>query len=480
MASGGSSAADAVLEAGTPVLDGPCAPATSTPATFPFDAQKLLQLVAAVAKNLGFISAETSASDTSNVEPHVDSAERRPESTRRPSPNGSPNSAQLSDDAGTAGHDSDVKGRTVVPNKLELVEVLRSMVVGGETTPRRSNSGWSIASVNTDLAVLVVEAVEALYRELGVPKGKSLACTAGPVDREEGYGYLITDVMGRLLISATGARSAGEKVRKRNSQHAVALPEAKKQAKKQAKRDALKAGSASPEVAASKAAEALERELLAAELDLQLPPPSPPPLLPQRPRKRVREPAPERSEFDVPTREEQMAAFSAAHQQAMQAFGSLSRALQAQISAATASERAYKQHSTLCDRYSAEDWGGRAESHRMSQQEWREHDLQEAQCERAEQKAEMKQAEEDAANEAAAAAETASLEANAIRDRMAEWMRYPDVVTPFPWAGKEYIVPCSLDDLDYYETCHRGYPAGVREWKERWYAHHRSIGLPLD
>ena len=28
-------------------------------------------------------------------------------------------------------------------------------------------------------------------------------------------------------------------------------------------------------------------------------------------------------------------------------------------------------------------------------------------------------------------------------------------------------MPCNLDDLDYYETCPRGYPAGVREFRER-------------
>ena len=59
-------------------------------------------------------------------------------------------------------------------------------------------------------------------------------------------------------------------------------------------------------------------------------------------------------------------------------------------------------------------------------------------------------------------------------------MEYPEVITPFPWPGKEYIVPCNFDDFDYYDTCPRGYSAGVREFRERLYAHHRAIGLPLD
>jgi hypothetical protein len=70
------------------------------------------------------------------------------------------------------------------------------MLTGDESTPRRSESGWTIASSTTGLAVLVVAAVEALYKELGVPKGKSLPCFTGPVDREEAYGYLMADIYG--------------------------------------------------------------------------------------------------------------------------------------------------------------------------------------------------------------------------------------------------------------------------------------------
>ena len=59
-------------------------------------------------------------------------------------------------------------------------------------------------------------------------------------------------------------------------------------------------------------------------------------------------------------------------------------------------------------------------------------------------------------------------------------MRYPDVLTPFPWTRETYVVPCNWNDLEYYETAPRGYPAGVREWRARFEAHHRSIGLPVD
>ena len=67
-----------------------------------------------------------------------------------------------------------------------------------------------------------------------------------------------------------------------------------------------------------------------------------------------------------------------------------------------------------------------------------------------------------------------------LAERIIEWMEYQEVMTPFPWPGEDYVMPCNLDDLAYYETCPRGYPAGVGAFKERLYAHHRSIGLPLD
>lgn len=55
------------------------------------------------------------------------------------------------------------------------------------------------------------------------------------------------------------------------------------------------------------------------------------------------------------------------------------------------------------------------------------------------------------------------------------------MITPFPWPGKWYVIRCNLDNLDYgIETGPRSYPAGVGEFRERLYAHHRSLGLPLD
>ena len=76
---------------------------------------------------------------------------------------------------------------------------------------------------------------------------------------------------------------------------------------------------------------------------------------------------------------------------------------------------------------------------------------------------------------------TEVLRTDIMYEKIRDWIRYPEVVTPFPWAdAAEWVTPCNWDDLDYYESCPRGFPAGVREWRERLYAHHRSIGLPLE
>ena len=351
------------------------------------------------------------------------------------------------------------------------------MVVRDESTPQCSGRGWKVEAANTRLAVLVVDAVEALYEELGVPKGKSLACTAGPVDREEAYGYLMADVMGSALLEALGARYVGERVRKRSAQHVVVLPEAKKQAKRQAKREALKAGS-DPDVAASKAAEDLESGLLAAVFDPQLPLSSPPPLLKPRPsQKRKREPADQRSEWDVPSCEDQLAVLRSAQTAHIEAFKAQIMMLTVTNAALDASARAESQLEAAVELVLAEDgW----DDFILSKSESKRLDLLDAQRERAEEKVRVKTAEADAALEADVAAEAAKVAAEDSLNRIREWIRYPDVVTPFPWPGEVYILPCNLDDLDYYETCPRGYPPGIREWKERWYEHHRAIGLPLD
>jgi hypothetical protein len=194
--------------------------------TLTIDAQKI-QGFLSVAKHLGLLLSERSASDSPNVEPHLHNVERRSEDPRRLPSQGTSNTIQSSDEADAAGRDVTDEGRTGSPSKAELVEVLRSMLVGDEASPRRSDCGWAIGPSTTGLVVLVVDATEALFDELRIPKGKSIPCTTGPVDREEAYGYLMADVLGSALLSATGARSVGEKVRKRNAAHAAALPEAK-------------------------------------------------------------------------------------------------------------------------------------------------------------------------------------------------------------------------------------------------------------
>ena len=478
MASSGSFTADAGLDNGTPVLDGGCATTTSPPARLSFDPQKLLHLAAA-AKHLGLFSGERSADVTTNVELTPDSVERSPEIQRRSPSEPSSSTVQPSDDAAEAGHDSGKQGRQSVPSQADLVQALRCMLCGDESTPRRSNCGWEVAFATTGLAVLVVAAVEALYKELGVAKGKSLACTAGPVDREEAYGYLMADVLGSALLCATGARYVGERARKRNAAHAAALPEAKKQAKKQAKREAQKAGT-DQDRAALRAADDTERALLDATLELELPAPLPPPPKPARPsqkRKRV-EPA-QRSEFDVPSCEEQLAAFKAACGEVKAAVAAFKAALDVARSALHACKRAHTQEDAILELCAAEEhWHDSGLL--LSSRECARLDLMDQQRVRAEAKLRDTTAQHEAAEEALAAAKAVVGEKRALADRIRDWIKYPDVVTPFPWPGEPYIIACNLDDLDYYETCPRGFPDGLGEWRERWYAHHRSIGLPLE
>ena len=82
-----------------------------------------------------------------------------------------------------------------------------------------------------------------------------------------------------------------------------------------------------------------------------------------------------------------------------------------------------------------------------------------------------------AVEQALQAAEAEMARWNVIVERMHEWMKYPEVLTPFPWAGKEYIIPCNHNDLEYYQVCPRGYPPGVREWEVRWEAHEDALDV---
>jgi hypothetical protein len=475
---------EAVASSGSPVACCSRAPATSTPATTPSDDQKP-QRVISVSNHLSSCSSERSADEAANVEPHVDSIERSAESARRFAGEPISDSATPLAEAGEQGRDLHGEGHMRSPSQAELVEVLRCMLTGDAATPRRSDCGWAIALPTTSLAVLVVDAVEALYKELGVPKGKSLPCTTGPVDREEAYGYLMADVLGSALLSAEGGRFVGDRTRKRSAAHAAALPEAKKQAKKQAKRDAKKTGEEDVAKAEADAAAASERKLLGAEFKLQLPPPMPAPKPPQpaqlrRERKRARE-AEQRSEFDDPSLEEQLAAYKAAHAELMRAMNAELTASELRNAALEAENAAWSRAEQALAKRDAEP-NIDANPLDISASEDRRLDaLRRAFDHRAE-KAEQAERETVALQNLWKAANTETLRCHIVCQRISDWIRYPDVITPFPWPDGTYpyVVPCNWDDLNYYETAPRGYPAGVREWRVRFEAHMRSIGLPVD
>ena len=466
---------------GLPVVDSPCASGCGMGSASGLDAQKLAGRVA-LPKDLDLLGSERLNREAINPELQPSSVERRSQSPRRSAPDISSSTASSSADACGRGHDADQRVHVDAPSLAGLVPVLKSMLCGGDATPQRSNSGWYVAAATTGLAVTVVGAVEALYKELGVQKGKSLVCTSGPVDREEAYGYLMADMMGSALLSDDGARRIGERVRKRNQQHVAALPEAKKQAKKQAKRAALKAGLHADE-AATKAADEKELELLGASLELELPAPLPPPLLKPRPSQKRQRPEPEqRSEFDEPSYEEQRDARDAAIAAVMAGVAAADACKVASaISDAAESNlgRAMSQLNAIVERCEAEE-NMKADLETMSR-------LKMAECvrldnlrERALQKLEEAAAAQQVSLDTLAAARQTFKEKREVAERMRLWFRCPEVVTPFPWPGAEYILPCNWDDLDYFETSHRGYPPGVREFRERLCAHHRAIGLPLE
>ena len=468
---------EAELPKGMANTDGDCALGCRSASALQLDARILAGLVA-LSKDLGH-----DGSERLNVEPlqpasQLSSVERPPKSPRRSAPDTSMSTATSSAEAYDEGHGATQQGRAGTPSTGDLVEVLKSMLCGDAATPHRSNSSWKVMAPTTGLAVTVVDAVEGLYKELGVVKGKSLVCSSGPIDREEAYGYLMADAMGSALLDAEGARHVGERVRKRNQQHKAALPEAKKQAKREAKRNAQKAGR-NAEEAATKAAADKELELLGTALELELPAPLPPPPPKPQPSRKRKQPEPEqRSEFDVHgpgIDEEQLAAYEAAIAAAADAAKAAQCASASCDAALAAADHAVAQHdacSTRCEDEEAKAWGKGLST--LSMAEARLLDTLNVQLERSEEKLRVATAAAEAAYDATIAAEQAKHNQREVALRMRAWFRCPDVVTPFPWPGAEYIVPCNWDDLDSFELS--GYPPGTFAFKMRLFAHHMSMG----
>jgi hypothetical protein len=107
----------------------------------------------------------------------------------------------------------------------------------------------------------------------------------------------------------------------------------------------------------------------------------------------------------------------------------------------------------------------------MSAGEWRRYQELEHALDRAMEKSDLLERRDDAAQAAADAARAESDRCRTIYERISIWLEYPGVVTPFPWPDTPYVLPCNRNDIEYYEACPRGFPAGVREWKKRYEAH---------
>jgi hypothetical protein len=350
------------------------------------------------------------------------------------------------------------------------------MFVAGSDGPAESGEGAAVEKASNGLLKLAAEVIDSDGGVLKLPAIERKASLGYALDDEEALGYLLGDALDYQL-EAVGARAVG----KRAAKHVKVIKKTLPEKASAARRDARKAGTC-PDVAAADTQSAYLRE----EFDTKChthprrappqPPQAPPPQ--QRDRKRRREPEP-RSEFDVPSLEAQADALKTAFAGAKQARLAASLAVADARTALAAKLRAEAQEAAVLARCDEEDnWD--TPGFLLSQKECRRLDQLDEERVRAEAKAARMAADADAAAAAVRAADRGFQEASMAWKRMADWIKYPDVVTPFPWPGEEYILPCNLDDLEYYATCPRGYPTGVREWEERWYAHHRAIGLPLD
>jgi hypothetical protein len=328
--------------------------------------------------------------------------------------------------------------------------------------------------------VRVKSAVETLKRQHG-GEMHLVPGTTGRIDKEESRGYLLGAVLGRGLLTREKAAAAGQDARNKLNALERRLATQKETARRAAAA-ARKAGGDAPQRHAATAAtarRAIEREPITLELpDRALPPPPPPP--PPRPRKRAREPE-VRSEFEPPSRAEALAACNEAGRVCLRAMDAALAASALLEAAMVATEHVLSRETEVRERAEATglrdmDWL------EMSAAEWRRYQELENAVERAIDKSDILERREDAARAAADAARAESDRCRTIYERMTDWLEYPGVITPFPWQDTPYMLPCNRDDLYYYKACPRGFPAGVREWKERYDTHIacQFFGVPPD
>ena len=96
-----------------PVVNSPCALGCGMATTSALDAQKLVGLVA-LSKDLGLLGIKRLNHETMNPELQPNSVERRPKSSRRPTPNKASSTASSFAEACEQGHDAEQQGRVRV------------------------------------------------------------------------------------------------------------------------------------------------------------------------------------------------------------------------------------------------------------------------------------------------------------------------------------------------------------------------------
>lgn len=96
-----------------PVVNSPCALGCGMATTSALDAQKLVGLVA-LSKDLGLLGIKRLNHETMNPELQPNSVERRPKSSRRPTPNKASSTASSFAEACERGHDAEQQGRVRV------------------------------------------------------------------------------------------------------------------------------------------------------------------------------------------------------------------------------------------------------------------------------------------------------------------------------------------------------------------------------
>ena len=453
-------AAEAAAGSDSPVARCACAPATTTPSTLPTGAQNARTFGAAPIPN-GTIGGAHSTDDATSATANVEDEEYNLEAQRyghhatRSSETGwlaEANDVRHADSsAGASAQPEAASTQPTWPDEPELLQLGRHMLTGGTGVPAAPGRAFEYAKADHVLLTRIENTGKALKKlhggELHVVPG-----TTGRIDQVEARGYLLGAVLGRGLLTREQAVAAG--IDARNKFNALEKRLAtQKETSRRAAAAARKAGGDAPERHARDAANA-RSAIECEQVSLALPEGAPPPP-PSRKRRRAH--APPRW-FVMPTMQQVEAALDTAYAAAIKAD-----------KANDAAELVFDAAQSSFDR----TWA----AYDAADEEWHEHYMGASPAEearlnamwdRAKAKWQAAMAERQVRSDAWAAAEQEFNQKHEEHKRMIRWLERPNALTPFPWAGDEFVEPCNARDLDYYEGRPDACPPGVREWYARY------------